>query len=508
MSTSVLRYFVDTNLFFQCRPLDQLDWSPWHGFDEVHLIVSRPVLREVDHRKNRGNDRVGRRARATSAMFRKIRSTGKKLVHAAHPKVVLSIELHHNYSDRLADRLDYAERDDQLVGIIYDFAEHNQTSNVRLLTHDTTPLLVAQGLNLTADLIPDDWLLPPENTKAEKKLQFLEKEIARLKKTEPSFSIRFLDHADEDTDRYQASHTWFDPLTDKEIDELMKRLKESFPLETDFGSTEPAERAAPATIANIILGAKQTFVPASDEMIVKYRDRSYPQWLASCEEILRGHHRFLQRKSPALEFSFLVTNRGTRPARDALITITAKGDFQIKPPPAEDGDEGHEIEDNESSNRRSETLPEPPVAPHGYWQNTSGIDEVARSLSAFSDLRHNLSDIDRYRSVSTLMPDAFTRDANAFYYKPHRPSTPIDTFSLECAQWRHDDGEEDFVGEIHVRERNDYASGVLRCRIQASNLATSESKTIPVRIKVTHVSAFQSARQMIERLATKRSQTG
>ncbi len=44
MADSILYFFVDTNLFLQCRPLEQLDWSPWDSFEEVRLIVSKPVL--------------------------------------------------------------------------------------------------------------------------------------------------------------------------------------------------------------------------------------------------------------------------------------------------------------------------------------------------------------------------------------------------------------------------------------------------------------------------------
>ena len=32
MTSSTLFYFVDTNLFIQCRPLHQLDWSPWQTY--------------------------------------------------------------------------------------------------------------------------------------------------------------------------------------------------------------------------------------------------------------------------------------------------------------------------------------------------------------------------------------------------------------------------------------------------------------------------------------------
>ena len=67
VTTSTLYLFVDTNLFIHCHAPEQLDWSPWHEFEEVRLIVSTPVLREIDRLKTRGG-RVGNRARAASAM--------------------------------------------------------------------------------------------------------------------------------------------------------------------------------------------------------------------------------------------------------------------------------------------------------------------------------------------------------------------------------------------------------------------------------------------------------
>ncbi len=65
MSENILYLFPDTNLFIQCKPLAELDWSVWSEFEEVHLIVCRPVTREIDNQKTRGNSRVAQRARST-----------------------------------------------------------------------------------------------------------------------------------------------------------------------------------------------------------------------------------------------------------------------------------------------------------------------------------------------------------------------------------------------------------------------------------------------------------
>ena len=509
MSPSTVSFFVDTNLFLQCHPLEQLDWTPWSDFEEVRLIVSRPVMREVDYRKNKGNDRAASRARATSAMFRKMLTGEHTIVRAGNPRVVLSVELQHNYSPELDQLLNYQERDDQLVGTIYEFVRRHEGTDVRLLTHDTTPLFTARGLGLTGDIIPENWLLPPESTDTERELASLRSQLARLEKTEPSFSIRCMGESDTELENYHASFTWFEPMTDDQVGELMQRLRAHFPLETDFGSRDPTERAPKQrTGSTILIGmTKEVFTPATDEEVEKYRDEAYPEWLDRCERILRNHHDTLQHQASLLEFSFLAENVGTRPATDALITIEAQGHFQIQPPSADDEDERQSGDDEKLTDLIAEELPRPPVAPRGRWSRTTighprgglrAMDAIRRSLYGHPAVIPGAVRMNTWQLPLLARPRA--RDPNAFYYKPDRPSSPQSAFSLRCDQWRHDDGEEAFDGTIHVPFDKDAAEGALIFRIQAGNLSKSASKLVPVRIEVAHISAFESALAMVENL--------
>ena len=250
MSRTLIYLFADTNLLVQCRQLEELDWSTWNAFDEVRLIISSPVLREIDYHKNKGNDRVGKRARNASAMFRKMLDDGCMLVRASGPCVKLTVETQHRQSEALKERLNYQERDDQLIGTVYEFAERTPNAEVRLLTHDTTPLYTARSLGLTADVIPDEWLLPPENTETERELTALRLENARLKKAEPQFESQCLDSAGSEIQRYECSFTWFDPLTDAETNDLMQCLKERFPwrLTSDRGNLLKGTQRPPSPV--------------------------------------------------------------------------------------------------------------------------------------------------------------------------------------------------------------------------------------------------------------------
>lgn len=508
MTTSTIYYFVDTNLFLQCNSLEHLDWSPWDTYEEVRLIVSSPVLREIDYRKNKGNDRAGSRARSTSAMFRKMLSEGHLSIRNGCPSVVLSVEPQHIYSRDLEDRLNYQERDDQLAGTVYEFARHNPDKDVRLLTHDTTPLFTAQSLDLKADMIPDGWLLQPENSELEKELATLKDENARLKRAEPSISIRCLDQSNTEVDLYRTSYTWFEPLTEEQVGGLMQRLQNRFPMESDFGSREPAERTVKETRMHVFLSVKEVFTPVTEEEIAKYRDEDYPQWLSDCEQILRNHDRTLQSAAPVLDFTFLAENVGTRPATDALVAIEAHGNFQIQPPSPDDQNEESEDKDAELGYVQNKALPKPPVAPRGYWRRTSGdpigslhaLRSLARTLQNTKGISPQLDHIIETPFLHSPNLQLPSLDANAFYYKHGRPKTPQSSFSLECDQWRHDDIEEPFVGEIYVSMDQDSVEGALACRVQAANLSKSEIKHIPVRIAITRISAFENAQEIVEDL--------
>lgn len=507
---SSVSYFVDTNLFFQCHPLERLDWTPWDRFTEVRLIVSSPILREIDYRKNKGNDRVANRARATSAMFREMLNQGERVVRDKNPQVVLSIEPEHTYTQDLSGRLNYQERDDQLVGTLHKFVALHEGMDVRLLTHDTTPLYTARGLGLSADIIPEDWLLPQELTKSEKELVTLRSEVTRLKKTEPSFAIRCVDRANIELNHYEASFTWFEPLVDEQVNELILRLKDHFPMESDFGSRKPAERTTKGkTVLDILTSnTKEVYIPATDEEIKKYREEAYPKWLDQCEEILRNFHQILQHQASLPEFTFLAENVGTRPATDALVTVEAQGHFQIQPPASGDGDDEQSGEDGKSTYLRISELPRPPVAPRGQWRSKIGghpedllraINKLTHPFYAFADAgpAAPIFDSSWLNSLNVRPP---LHDPNAFYYKPNRPPSPQSSFSLSCDQWRHDDGEEPFDCKIYVPADLDKTEGALSFRIQAGNLSRSASKQIPVRIAITHTSAFEDAQALVEKL--------
>lgn len=407
-----------------------------------------------------------------NALFGNMLSTGSKVIRESSPQVTLHVEPEHQFSRELRDQLDYTERDDQLVGIVHRFAKENPGEDVRLLTRDTIPLYRAKGLQLTAERIEETWLLPPENDEKQKQIASLKDEIAELKRSEPSFRLQFRGASDSKADRLNAQYKRYDALTDAEVKKLLAQLCQRFPMATDFGQ-RTTSRSASSTTTVLEALTRGLATPPTTEKIAKYRENDYPEWLECCEGMLSDLHKLLQRH---LEFCFLVENCGIRPAADALITIEAHGNFQV-------------MARRDSENNEQIALPLPPKVPRG------ALHDFALGLRKMGEpVAHNFPQI----GVRSLAPPM--HDPNAFYYKPERYSTPQNSFSLCCDQWRHSSGFEAFEGEIHVTGDYGAVEGALELRIEAENLSEPHKKFIPVRIRTVHVSCLHFASALVRDL--------
>ena len=465
----------------------------WGPFDEVRLIVSRPVQSEIDNQKNKGSGRLGKKARTASSLFREIilDGTGCKEIQSAGPAVKLFIRPDLKPSTEVAIRLDYGERDDQLVGTAHGFQLANPDADVRVLTHDTGPMASAKMIGLAVAAVPDDWLLPPETTDEEKKLASLQRELSRLKKAEPEFKIACVNEKGEEVGRLDLEVVRYEPVPPDAVEELMGRLAERFPMATDFGQRLRMERES-THVAERFLGVKEVFTPASEREIADYQEKAYPEWRKRCEDILRGLHGALQRRAGPPLFRIAARNDGARPARDALITFEAKGDFEIRPPPYRP--EGKRDKDGKQS---PIDLPRPPQAPQGKWDTASGIWPGRAELAQIRALAGHFQNPDRL--ITPLLPHINPRtDPNEFYFKPSRPMMPGRQFSLECAQWRHGVEAETFTGEIYLDDGQEEIGAALECRIHAENLADPATHTVPVRIEVQRVSTTDTAKSLVD----------
>ena len=497
MSERPLYLFPDTNVFIQCKPLEELDWSEWRDFSEIHLLVSRPVQREIDDQKNRGNNRVANRARATYRLFRKLIDGRRdyEVIKTSTPVVKLYLEGPSRPSPELEDTLDFSKSDDQIIGCLHKFRQDNQGADARLLTYDGGPMMTAYSLGIPYVAVKDDWLLDPENNELERENARLKEHITQLERAEPQFKIGLFDEDGETVEKLNIEHLIYEPLSESDIETLMDSLTSRFPMRTNFSPGEPAEDDRSITVGEW-LDRKFASSPPKDEDITKYRDQDYPRWVRECREILSGVHSDFQRETGQPTFEVFVTNEGTRPGNDALVVIEATGNFKICPPPYKG--------DLDEDPKGELALPRPPRPPTGpqipnALNAFSGVNRIVESINVLQRTMNPVNS-EPFRLSPSLRPLDQHRDPNGFFYKPVRPSEPVESFAVESEQWRHGMGPEPFVGEIFFDTDRNEIRGALKCEVHAGNLSSPVRAQFPVRITVRKVGSYKRARDLVQKL--------
>ena len=459
-----LYLFPHTNVFIQCHALNEVDWSDLVDCAEIQLIVCQPVQREMDKHKNRGNDRVGKRARKTCSMFRQIilGEQDYQLIRNDGPRIILSLDASIAPISSQLPSLDYSKQDDQIVGHIHAYCQQHEDQDVRLLTHDIGPMMTDQSIGLPFVAVPDSWLLPPEPNKTEKEVARLSRELDRLKESEPHFLTRFVGAGKNEMNEIVVGYIIYEALVEDDVAALIDLLTTQFPVATDFGHREPIERFS-------LLG-KEVYGPAKDEAIRNYTTKEYPSWLEGCKTVLSHLHSELQRQERRV-FRFGATNEGIRPGKNVLVIISSRGRFKIRPPQIEG-------EYTDGSSEVEMELPEPPVAPQGEWKSSwSWLHDYGNWLLEASSLQDHLP----IGSGGLIDGLGRSRDRDAFYYKPERP--------IE-----------------YVSGDRGTISGALECEIHAENLSTPSKSIIPVRITVRRVCVRDYAFDLVSKLVASTSE--
>ena len=488
MTKRTLFLFPDTNVFIQCKSLKELDWSDWSEFSEVHLLVSRPVQREIDNQKNRGNNRAANRARATYRIFREIieGQLGHKVIQDSRPFVKLYFQGPNLPSPALKDRLDYSKPDDEIVGHLHSFIQDNPEAEARLLTHDSGPMMTASALDLPAILVKDEWLLPPESNELEKENARLQNRVIELEKAEPSFDVQLIDDNKQISENLEVEYEVFDPLSEQEVNALVQRIAENLPVATDFPKSPPPREDNSTTVG--------IFHLPTDGEIAKYKEQDYPEWLEKCRAALSNIHTDLQIEVGPPAFSLSITNEGTRPGKDTLVNITAEGKFEISPPPFSLAPEG--------AFQEGPTLPYPPQPPRGRWSSQGDSRRTPRSLRLSTRDRgplHSLqSTIRAQYPISS--PSITPPDPNTVYFRHERPYLPDKIITLECQQWRHGIGSVIFQGDLHFDLALESVRGLLICEVHAENLSSHVREQFPVRITTRKSASTDPARDLVQKL--------
>lgn len=489
-TVKILYLFPDTNVFLQCKPLEQVAWSAFGDWDRIEVLLTRPVQTEIDALKGKGNGRQASRARNASSRIRELLQTeGERLTLREQPLVQLCLRHDLRRDESASGDLNYEERDDQLVGTALGFQKSNPDAAVWLLTNDTGPMASAKAVGLKYREVPEEWFLPPEADDSEKRERALKAEIARYKSLEPSFVVKLLPTGER---RLQMSLTMFRPVSVPELDKLLARLAARFPLSNEFGPSETQERMTDRYAASAFFGqTKEVFYPATPDEINQYRE-AYAKWKQECAERLSNLPYVLHKCLTWPKIAVQIENIGSRPADDTLVIFEVQGDVLLRSSKRQKDDENEEG-DYQDNLRLSPA----PSAPKGIWRR---IDPFSVGKS-FADLvrteRSWLSD-DLMRPLLRDAPSR--RDPNALYFKEGRRGLPSKHIEYECEQWRHAQSAEDFEFDVLCPLKPGTYLSSLRVEVHAANLNHPEVTRLSIELSVEESSCLETAEKMVAAL--------
>ncbi len=230
--TSQIFLFLDTNVLLQCKALAEIDWRSCRDlaeFDEIQLIqliVCLPVVEEIDKLKDRGNDRLGRRARKANGMIRNLvlSDSGQHIIRRSAPSVVLKEE---TSIQPTPDLLDYATSDNRILGCVHAYCNTHPDCDVRFLTGDTGPMATAKNKAIPFLPVPASWLSEPQPSAAERRIAELEMDNKRLRRTEPQVDIRFLSSLGASIKRTEGECLVARSLTSREVAKQCSTLSDT-----------------------------------------------------------------------------------------------------------------------------------------------------------------------------------------------------------------------------------------------------------------------------------------
>lgn len=461
-------FFVDTNLFLQCRDVSDLPWNQISSVQHLQLIIPRAVQSEIDRLKGDGNNRRAKRARTTTAYFRKILfSEGEQLLVSNRSQMEVSITLSPispaHPTDEQKNFLDSARADDSILLEIIAYRSLYPDSDVALLTHDTNPMVTAKKLGIPFQAIPDDWLLTPEPDERDRELRILKSRVDELEKHAPKIEISILEVEGPQPKKLCALMEHYHPLSSSEIQILIEEITRRYPMVQSFESIERPVSKLNKEFEAKLLGMSYKYIPPSAQEIESYKNVAYPNWLKSVKEELIEIPGYLANLRNTFKATLAIANNGNVPAEHTIIRIEVSDGFVILPPPNK----------GDKNSVDGWKLPPPPVAPTGRYEESSPLFALSRALKTNALPRFTEDFIRPNR-----MPQP--RDRNGFYHKPHRPSEPKKSWEFECDEFRHQDEPEEFYLELSVVADNKNINGQLKCSVMATNLPTPAVMEIPL----------------------------
>jgi hypothetical protein len=473
--------FPDTNVFLQCKALNELQWGDIIDADEIELLVGAPVQDEIDHLKSDGNQRRARRARDANRLFRSVlTSSGESLViREADPRVTLRFAPPLHPKRETAETLDLARADDRLIDEVMHFRRGDPSAEI--MSNDTGMILRCRRHGVPLVAIPEPWLLPPEKDERDKQIDALRSEVSRLQSSDALLSVSLLYEDGRVCDAVSESMPLYLTLSEEELTELLKEIRERYPITSDF-SEPPSLRADLNKLGLGAAAVQRSWRAPTQEKINQYR-QEYDEWTGKAREKFGNLSSLLNAKHRIRKLQISLSNTGHRPADQVLLELAVYGNATLC---VTTGDEMPDLLQQVAKFSTTVILPEPPTPPSGGLQ-LSDLRGARGSLFGEGGLAEAL----RMPDYSHVRPALFNRDRHEFYRRED-DDKPAPTASFTCEEFRHQRASQIFNLWLIASPQNDLKLR-LHVRVSARNMSAPVDRHVPIEVQSVPHSTYEAA---------------
>lgn len=499
-------FFLDTNLFIQCLDLKQINWNEILDCDEILLLVTQAVNKEINNHKNDGNSRRAKRARKAYSLFKELLKCYPQsiLLTKNNPPVRIEFLPKIKITTDFPTLLDITQTDDRIIAEAIEYKKNNPNDDIFLLTNDTSMMFTAKSCNLEYKEIPENWFLKPENDSNQKRIIALEKQNKDLLNKLPQIKILAKDKFNNSVQNICINVLKFKNFKESDIDIFLNSVKCKFPMTLDFSEQKSTNQKIPFKIKNLnnmskVSGIKYEYIPPSDVEILNYREERYFDWIEKVERYFRSVPKYLEENTRFYELDFILTNEGNIFAENVIVDIELLGNLKFNIPP---------IEGFKYTLTNMINLPPPPTPPKGKWvekKSNSLPNNMIDIMFKKHDLLASFKTDPIVLSNPNLLPfnNEYKRDRHDFYWKPQKPETQSSKWTFECEQFRHKVEEENFNLTIILPQDEDIEKGAIKFRVTAKNLPEPHEIIIPLVINYNEKDAVSITKDLINKLEYK-----
>ncbi len=292
-----MRFILDTNMYLHYNLFTECKWSDLLGVDNLTLIVTPTIIKELDDKKYDQRDHIAKRAQEIISKFRNMLDDGKLPcgISVVFPPL-------NNKFDWDSVGLNPQNADDRIIAEVLLLNKASKDDDACIVTADFGLEIKAQNHHIRVIPPLDAWKRKPKDPR--------DKEIEKLKDiiktTIPEVKLCFYnenDHTYRDTFEASMGEYEIGLLGDDYINKIYENIKEEVQKELSDKDYD-------------------YFLP--NECIRKYKEnlRDYPE---ECLKYLKDNNCIKTKRSLMIEIPFFLNNSGNLPAEDLDVWMKFPG---------------------------------------------------------------------------------------------------------------------------------------------------------------------------------------